>query len=132
MHKEKDIIRKILRKCLIFLFQSGVTMILQEVSMVDGKINNGVLRICLTGELDDHSAPTMRKQLDSMIDDRSIKRVVIDMSRLDFMDSTGIGVLLGRYKKLAASGVSAFILSPKNNVDKVLNLSGIYKLMPKI
>ena len=100
--------------------------------MVDGKINNGVLRICLTGELDDHSAPTMRKQLDSMIDDRSIKRVVIDMSRLDFMDSTGIGVLLGRYKKLAASGVSAFILSPKNNVDKVLNLSGIYKLMPKI
>ena len=100
--------------------------------MIESNFNNGVLKIGLSGELDDKNAPQIRQELDKLICSDGIKRVVIDMSRLDFMDSTGIGVLLGRYKKLIARQISSFIYSPRGNVDKVLNLSGIYKLMPRI
>ena len=100
--------------------------------MVKTAIQNGIMKIALQGELDDNNAALIRKKLDEVLNDEQIKKVIIDMSNLDFMDSTGIGVLLGRYKKMIERKIPAFIYAPKKNVDKVLNLSGIYKLMPKI
>ena len=57
---------------------------------------------------------------------------VMELSGLNFMDSTGIGVLLGRYKKLSNLGIPILIANPNKSVDKILTLSGIYKIMPKI
>ena len=48
------------------------------------------------------------------------------------MDSTGIGVLVGRYKKFCNKPVAFFIKEPNATVDKILRLSGIYSIMPKI
>ena len=64
--------------------------------MVKAVLNNGIMKIALFGELDDGSAPKVRKTLDDILSDEKVRKVVIDMSNLDFMDSTGIGVLLGR------------------------------------
>lgn len=100
--------------------------------MVIGNEINGTMYVSLSGELDDRTAPEMRRQLDEIIDKARFFKIVFDLSRLDFMDSTGIGVLLGRYKKLEGRRVSAFIAKPDKSVDKVLALSGIYKLMPKL
>ena len=60
------------------------------------------------------------------------KKVLIDLKNLTFMDSTGIGVLLGRYKRLAEKGVRVYLSSPTPAVDRILKLSGIYQLMSKI
>ncbi len=92
----------------------------------------GIAYISIVGELDDGTAPEIRQKLDEIIDKSKTKKVVFDLSKLDFMDSTGIGVLLGRYKKLLNKQISAFITKPNTTVDKILSLSGIYKLMPKI
>ena len=94
--------------------------------MIIGNEIDGTMYVSLAGELDDRTAPEMRRQLDEII------KIVFDLSRLEFMDSTGIGVLLGRYKKLQGKSVPAFIAKPEKSVDKVLTLSGIYKLMPKL
>ena len=57
--------------------------------------------------------------------------VEVNASELSFMDSTGIGVLIGRYKRLKPRGVAIFLKSPTAAVDRVLGLSGIYEIMTK-
>lgn len=89
------------------------------------------LYVKLFGELDEHSSGYARLTLDALIECPNIKRLVIDMSALEFMDSTGIGVLIGRYKKLKPRGVPIFIQSPRPTIDRVLGLSGIYDIMIK-
>lgn len=89
------------------------------------------LRVCLVGELDEDSAPAIRSSLDNNIS-AGANRVIWDLSRLIFMDSTGIGVLVGRYKKFRSRSIAFFIEEPNATVDKILKLSGIYTIMPKI
>jgi len=100
---------------------------------IEHKIVNRTLYATIAGELDEHTAPTARQVLDSFIANCSnYSRIILELSNLHFMDSTGIGVLIGRYKKLKEIGVSMFIASPSRQADKVLTLSGIYQLMPKL
>lgn len=89
------------------------------------------LYVKLCGELDEHHSAYVRATIDELTDANAVKKLYIDMSNLDFMDSTGIGVLIGRYKRLKPRGVLIFIQSPPPAVDKVLKLSGIYEIMAK-
>ena len=86
----------------------------------------------ISGELDESMAKQARETLDAIIDEGKMRKVVFDMSELAFMDSTGIGVILGRFKKLKALGIPLMIANPSKVVDKLLNLSGIYQYMPKV
>ncbi|MDD4291957.1 MAG: anti-sigma factor antagonist [Clostridia bacterium] len=91
-----------------------------------------LLTIALQGELDECCAKTVRSELDSIFATENYNAVVFDLSMLEFMDSTGIGVLLGRYKTLASQNRPVYITSPNTNVDKVLKMSGIYSIMTRI
>ena len=91
--------------------------------MVDSKLVGKTLYVGLNGELDEHSALYVRKKLDELIDETDVRKLIIELSQLNFMDSTGIGVLLGRYKKLVNKGVPILIANPSKSVDKVLTLS---------
>lgn len=93
---------------------------------------NGRLTVELNGELDENSAPYTRTTLDSLISKGSFSCMVLDLSRLSFMDSTGVGVLFGRYKALKTMGKLLAVKSPTRAVDKVLKLSGIYDIIPKL
>ena len=57
--------------------------------------------------------------------------LILDMSDVTFMDSSGVGFLLGRYKKLISRGCIAAIKGPAPAVDKMLEMSGIYKIIRK-
>ena len=61
----------------------------------------------------------------------AIKRVVFDLSGLKFMDSTGIGMLIGRYKKLKQFDISVYITGANVAIEKILQLCGLYTIMPK-
>ena len=87
------------------------------------------LKLKLMGELDHHSAEKMRKKLDKEIISSGAETVIFDLTDLTFMDSSGIGVLLGRYKLFATKKL--YISGARDNVDKVLKISGVYTLMPK-
>ena len=87
----------------------------------------------LSGELDEHYAKGAKDYMETVLGKNPrIKKVVFNMQDLEFMDSTGVGMLLGRYKRLKKTGVQCFIESPKVNVEKVLQISGIYEIMPRI
>ncbi len=91
----------------------------------------GDLILSFIGELDDHSAASVRQKLDGVTESNNFDAVVFDMSKLTFMDSTGIGVLIGRYKKLKDRH-KLYIKNPSKNVDMIFQISGLYSIMPKI
>lgn len=95
-------------------------------------IEKNVLKIIFKGELDECTASFTRNYIDDVIKQYDFDSVVFDMSNLEFMDSTGIGVLLGRYKILKAKQKNMYIYNPSPIIEKIINMSGIYEIMPKI
>ena len=96
------------------------------------KIYNNTMYVMLIGELDEYSASYARNNLDLIFSEKSFNQVIIDLSELEFMDSTGIGVLIGRYKKLKNLKVPIYICNPSSHVEKIFQMTGLYEIMPKI
>ncbi len=97
------------------------------------RLYNKTLYVLLSGELDEHSATNIRRSLDTLIDtEKDFNQLVMDLSELEFMDSTGIGVLIGRYKRLKQYNKPIFITNPSVQAEKIFKLSGLYQIMPKI
>ena len=88
-----------------------------------------MLLLKLTGELDHHNAEKIRKKLDKEIISNGAQTVVFDLSGLTFMDSSGIGVLLGRYKLFALKKL--YITGANDTIHRLLTMSGVYSLMPQ-
>lgn len=99
---------------------------------VKSRVVKDVLYVLLCGELDEHSATYTRITLDQIFDAPNFKKIVIDLSELQFMDSTGIGVLIGRYKKMKEKDIPIFITNPSAHAEKIFKMTGLYDLMPKI
>jgi len=88
-----------------------------------------ILIITLSGELDHNSAEEVRVKIDDRIDRDNIEKAVIDFSGVTFMDSSGIGAVLGRYKKLSNKGGMLCIAEPSKNVNRIFELAGLYKVI---
>ena len=100
--------------------------------VVTGYLKDKILYINLSGEMDECSASDARNRCDRLIEDNLFaKKIIINLSEVDFMDSTGIGFLIGRYKKAARYNMPLYIEKPNFAADKILNLSGVYSLIPK-
>jgi len=70
---------------------------------VTGYLREKILYINLSGEMDEYSAQSARVKCDKLIEENaSVRKIIINLSEVAFMDSTGIGVLIGRYKRLTA------------------------------
>lgn len=88
--------------------------------------------VYVDGELDEFSASKAKDILDKLLlDNINSNKVIFDLSGLSFMDSTGIGLLIGRYKKLKQFNVPSYITGASVATEKVLQLAGLYNIMPK-
>lgn len=99
---------------------------------IKSRIHNQILYVLLCGELDEHSATYTRIALDEIFAKPEFNKIVIDLSELDFMDSTGIGVFIGRYKKMKDKHIPIFISNPSIHAEKIFKMTGLYEIMPKI
>ena len=79
----------------------------------------------ITGELDHCSAQHIRRELDGLIADPGVKKLVMDLQDMAFMDSSGIGVILGRYRALSLRGGKVAVKNMNPQVKKVFLLSGM-------
>ena len=95
------------------------------------KIGN-VLVVSLIGELDHHSAEEVRVKIDDRISRENIRKLVLDFSGVTFMDSSGIGIILGRYNQLKAINGSVMVIGMKPLVAKVFELSGLSQIIKVI
>lgn len=95
---------------------------------------NKTVYVRLVGEIDEHNAALARRQADKLAEEYAIRceNAVFDLQNVSFMDSTGIGFLIGRYKKFRSCGVPVYVMNPSLSTDKILSMSGVYSLMPKI
>lgn len=90
------------------------------------------LYIFFDGELDDHTAAAIRPRIDDILDSEKMNVVIFDLLRLSFTDSTGIGLLIGRYKKLRQRGVPVYLKNVSPHIEKIFKMTGIFEIMPKI
>lgn len=96
------------------------------------KKDEHALTVYVYGELDECSASNAKKIIDNMIvDNLNSDKVVFDLSGVTFMDSTGIGLLIGRYKKLKQFNIPSYIQGANVSTEKVIEIAGLYKIMPK-
>ena len=84
----------------------------------------------LVGELDHHSAKEVKDMVEQGIKSGGVRHLVFDFSRLSFMDSSGIGVVVGRFKLISSLGGQVAICGANRTVDRLLTMSGIKKLIP--
>ena len=91
--------------------------------------NNGeLLTARLEGEIDHHTARDMRESIDDAIERHRPNRVVLDFSQVGFMDSSGIGLIMGRYRLLSEHGAQLEIGSTPANLLKMMRLAGLSRL----
>ena len=92
-------------------------------------VKDGVLYIKLLGDIDHHSAKTVRDSVDSLIRKNNPAELELDLSSVEFMDSSGLGLVLGRYKKQADTGGKMKIVNPTRRVMQILQLAGVEKII---
>ncbi len=100
--------------------------------MVNHERRRGAMVVALSGELDHRRADQLRPELDELLKDPKIKELVFDLSGLSFMDSSGIGMVLGRYKMMARRGGSVSVKSVSAQIDRVFELAGLYQIVRKL
>ena len=83
----------------------------------------------IDGELDHCNASEIRKKLDREIASRRVHNLIFDFSELSFMDSSGLGVIIGRYKKIKEKNGTVMLVCNRAHVDKLLAVSGLKKLL---
>ncbi len=99
--------------------------------MCDFTNKNNDFIIYLDGDIDHYRAELLRDAIDKTLCGLSDARVIFDLSGVDFMDSSGIGFLIGRYKCALANGCMVSLRNPLPQVDKMLEMAGLYKIMRK-
>ena len=87
------------------------------------------MTVVIAGELDHCAAPQIRRRLDEVLADENITHLTLDLENLTFMDSSGIGVLLGRLRRLAARGGSLSVKGMQPSVEKLFRLSGLDRVI---
>ena len=87
-----------------------------------------VLTVYLQGEIDHHSARGMREEIDEAVNFNMPTLLILDFSEVSFMDSSGIGLVMGRYKNLQKSGAKLNISGLSGTNYKIMKLAGIDRL----
>lgn len=79
-------------------------------------------------ELDHHTAQKIRREIDSRID-RGARNLLFDFSGLSFMDSSGIGMIMGRYKRICKRGGKVIIAAPRPQVKRIIEMAGLMQIV---
>ena len=80
-------------------------------------------------ELDHHIANEVRDEIDDILMSKSIKNIIFNFRNINFMDSSGIGVIIGRYEKISNDGGKVMIINANDRIKKIFNLSGMNKII---
>lgn len=83
----------------------------------------------LSGELDQHYATKLRAAIDSQVTHRGIHKIVFDFSNVGFMDSSGIGVIMGRYRLMQSVGGKVCAFGISQRLDRLIEMSGIKRIV---
>lgn len=98
-------------------------------SVANYKVRGTVLYAFMPKEVDHHSSLRMKDGIADARVNHPVTSLVFDFSKTDFMDSAGVGMLLGRYKEMAAIGGEVFVRNTSPRIKRILEMSGIYRII---
>ncbi|MDQ6599530.1 anti-sigma F factor antagonist [Bacillus salipaludis] len=96
---------------------------------IELEIKHDVLCIRLSGELDHHTADELREQAANAIDRNEIRHIVLNLEQLTFMDSSGLGVILGRYKQIKQVHGEMVVCAISPAIQRLFDMSGLFKII---
>ena len=96
--------------------------------MVDMKFRDGVVTAKLCGEIDHHIAPQIRGEIDARCESCRPSRLILDFGKVGFLDSSGIGLVMGRYRMISLIGGKLEVVNVPQNLRKIFVLSGLGNL----
>ena len=86
---------------------------------------DGDLVVSITGDVDHHSATGIREEIDRLLEEKKPSALLLDLGGTDFMDSSGLGLILGRKRKTEEMGIGLILINPTEGCRKILRLAGM-------
>lgn len=96
---------------------------------IDLEVKNKVLCIRLVGELDHHTAEQLRKEVSYVIEKTEVRHMILNLADLSFMDSSGLGVILGRYNYINSIEGEMVVCAISPAVKRLFEMSGMFKII---
>lgn len=93
------------------------------------EVKEDVLIVRLSGELDHHEAEKLRSKWQNILYENPVKHVIVNLKQVTFMDSSGIGVILGRYKEVVQLGGKMIVCSVTPSIKRLFEMSGLFKIV---
>lgn len=97
--------------------------------LIDLEKRDKVLCVRLEGELDHHTAMELRERVDSVLKEHHLTHILLNLEHLSFMDSSGLGVVLGRYKLVQTLGGEMVVCSISPQIKRLFEMSGMFKIV---
>lgn len=97
--------------------------------VIDMDVKQDVLCVRLEGELDHHTAESLRTQVSEKIGQYDIHHIILNLEKLEFMDSSGLGVILGRYKEIKMKNGEMVVCAISPAVKRLFEISGLFKII---
>lgn len=94
---------------------------------LDKSLHQGVDVISISGEVDLYTASALKEMIYEVLD-TGVSNIILDMTGLDFMDSSGLGVLVGTLKRVRSAGGSLWLICDRDNLLKIFRLTGLDKV----
>ena len=98
---------------------------------ISTEVKRGILTIRLAGEFDMASAETFRQTVDEALDASGTRNILLDMRQVTFVDSSGLGAIIGRYKRVLALGGRVAACSLQPQVARILEMSGLFRIISR-
>lgn len=96
---------------------------------IELELKQDVLLVRLGGELDHHAAEHLRTCITQELEQNAIQHLILNLEKLTFMDSSGLGVILGRYKQVRNNGGEMVVCAISPPVERLFNMSGLFKII---
>ncbi|MBM7854695.1 stage II sporulation protein AA (anti-sigma F factor antagonist) [Desulfohalotomaculum tongense] len=93
------------------------------------EVDANTLVVRLAGEFDLGAADKIRRELDDALDSSEARHIIFNLSSVTYIDSTGLGVMLGRYKRISQYGGKMALVNPQPQVKRILELSGLLSII---
>ncbi|KXG78139.1 Anti-sigma F factor antagonist [Fervidicola ferrireducens] len=94
------------------------------------KVYNDILIVNLKGELDHHMARIVNEKLDEYLMRQTFKKILFNFKHVNFMDSSGVGMLIGRYKSFQKIGGKVGAVNLGKQVRRIFEISGLFNIIP--
>ena len=99
---------------------------------IEFEMTDDILIANLDGELDHHTSAVIREEIDKTVDAFHSKHLIFNFEKVTFMDSSGIGVVMGRYNKITQLGGRLIVTGCSEYIDRILEMAGIYTIASRM